>query len=318
MRLTIGVDVGGTKVAAGVVDTTGTVHRTVRQPTPSTEGPDAATEVVCAAIEELLGDPGLGAEVDGIGIGTPGFVDESRSVVTFAPNLPWREEPLRSRVHERFGLPVVVENDANAAAWAEVRFGAAQNASEVVCVTLGTGIGGGLVLGGEPYRGRFGIAAEIGHFQVVPNGRRCGCGKDGCWEQYASGRALVATARSLMDSVPERAVRLREQCGDDSQQLTGQDVMTAAQAGDAIALEAFAVVGAWAGQGIAALTAILDPEYVVLGGGVADGGEIIMDPMRAAFQRHVTGGSFRRLPELRQAQLGSAAGLVGAADLARR
>lgn len=318
MRLTIGVDVGGTKVAAGVIDPAGTVLRTVRYPTPGDQGAAAATNVVCAAVEELVADPQLGAQIDGVGVGTAGFVDESRSVVTFAPNLPWRDEPLRQRIQDRVALPVVIENDATAAAWGEARFGAAQGVDEVVCVTLGTGIGGGLILGGEPYRGRYGLAAEIGHVRVVPNGRRCGCGKDGCWEQYASGRALVATARDLLRRVPDEVTELGSHCGDDPDQLTGQDVLKAAQAGDPLALEAYSVVGDWAGQGIADLAALLDPGCFVLGGGVADGGDIILEPVRAAFRRHLTGGRTRRMADIRLAELGSGAGMVGAADLARR
>lgn len=318
MRLTIGVDVGGTKVAAGIVDPAGTVLRTVRRPTPGDQGAEAAADAVCVAITELLTDADHGAQVDGIGVGTAGFVDESRSVVTFAPNLPWRDEPLRARIQQQVAQPVVIENDATAAAWGEARFGAGQGVSDLVCVTLGTGIGGGLVLDGAPYRGRFGLAAEIGHIRVVPNGRRCGCGKDGCWEQYASGRALVATARDLLSSVPDEATQLGKYSGNNGHQLTGQDIMAAAQAGDPVAVEAFAVVGGWAGAGIASLTAILDPECFVLGGGVADGGDMLLEPVHAAFRRHVTAGETRRLPEIRLAELGSAAGLVGAADLARR
>ena len=186
MALTIGVDVGGTKVAAGVVDESGTILVSTRRPTPSAS-PAHVEETIAALVTELRREH----EVEAVGIGAAGFIDAERSTVLFAPNLAWRNEPLRDAVSKVIDLPVVVENDANAAAWAEYRFGAGQGEPDLVCVTVGTGIGGGIVLAGRLHRGRHGIGAELGHMQVVPDGRRCGCGQRGCWEQYCSGRALL-------------------------------------------------------------------------------------------------------------------------------
>src|SRR3954466_4549018 len=203
MGLTIGVDVGGTKVAAGVVDEDGSVLVSTRRPTPS-HSPDHVEETIAAVVTELRREH----EVEAVGIGAAGFIDDQRSTVLFAPNLVWRNEPLRDEVSKRLDLPVVVENDANAAAWAEYRFGAGKGEDFLVCVTVGTGIGGGMVLGGELYRGRFGIGAEFGHVRVVPDGYRCGCGNRGCWEQYASGRAVTRGARELAAVSPLRAGKL--------------------------------------------------------------------------------------------------------------
>ncbi|MGB8652728.1 MAG: ROK family protein, partial [Mycobacteriales bacterium] len=185
MGLAIGVDVGGTKVAAGVVADDGTVLATTRRPTPS-YSPDDVEHTIADVVTELRRDH----DVEAVGLGAAGFIDVDRSTVLFAPNLAWRDEPLRDEVAKLIGLPVVVENDANAMAWGEYRFGAGRGHDHLVCVTVGTGIGGGIVLDGRLYRGRFGIGAEFGHVQVVPGGRRCGCGQRGCWEQYCSGRAL--------------------------------------------------------------------------------------------------------------------------------
>src|SRR5256885_1210915 len=187
MALTIGVDVGGTKVAAGVVDDRGRILEKVRRPTPSTSPHETAA--VIAEVVDIL--KSKYEEVEAVGLGAAGFVDETRSTVLFAPNLAWRDEPIKKKVESKVGLPVVVENDANASAWGEAKFGAGRGEPHMLLVALGTGIGGALILDGELYRGRFGIGGEFGHYRVVPDGRRCGCGNRGCLEQYTSGNALV-------------------------------------------------------------------------------------------------------------------------------
>ncbi|GAA3975401.1 ROK family glucokinase [Thermobifida alba] len=315
MRLTIGVDIGGTKVAAGVVDVDGRILEKVKHPTP-VDG-DALADVVCDTVEELAAHHPRDV-IDGVGVGIAGFVDENRSTVVFAPNLDLRGEPLRDRIRRRIDLPVVVENDANAAAWGEARFGAGRGVDHVVCVTLGTGIGGGIILNGQLFRGRYGVGAEIGHYRVVADGRLCGCGNRGCWEKYASGRALVAEARTAARDAPERAERLLKLADGDPERIEGHHITQAALEGDAAALECFAVIGDWVGQGLADLAAILDPERFVIGGGVCEAGEILLGPIRDSFARNVTGGGVRTLADIRIAELGSAAGIVGAADLARR
>ncbi len=313
MALAIGVDVGGTKVAAGLVDEDGTVLARTRRPTPAGSAEQVA-EVIAAVVAELR----QGADVVAVGLGAAGFVDASRARVLYAANLSWRDEPLRDEVARRTGLPVVVENDANTAAWAESRFGAASGEPDVVAVTVGTGIGGGIVLDGRLYRGGYGGAAEFGHLQVVPGGRRCGCGQRGCWEQYCSGRALLREAREIADVRPAFGARLLALGGGRPEGLTALDVTRAAQEGDPAARECFAVLGGWLGQGMADLAAVLDPGVFVVGGGVADAGELLLEPARRTYAERLTGSGHRPVAEIRAARLGNDAGLVGAADLARR
>ena len=310
--LTIGVDVGGTKVAAGVVDEQGTVLARTRRPTPSAS-PSDVEDVIAECVQELRADH----EVEAVGIGAAGFIDAERSKVYVAPNLSWRDEPLRDAVAERIGLPVVVENDANAAAWAEHRFGAGRGEQHLVVVTVGTGIGGGIVLDGALYRGRHGIGAEFGHMQVEKAGRRCGCGQHGCWEQYCSGRALLHEAREIADVQRGYGKRLLELGNGRPEGIEAMEVTQAAREGDPAALDCFDEVGGWLGQGLADLAAVLDPGAFVVGGGVADAGELLLAPARRVFAERLTGTKHRPHAEIRLAELGNEAGLVGAADLAR-
>jgi glucokinase len=257
-------------------------------------------------------------DVSAVGIGAAGWIANDRATVLFSPHLAWRDEPLRESLRGRIGLPVTVENDANAAAWAEYRFGAARGERVVCMVTLGTGIGGGLLVSGTLYRGAYGVAGEWAHMAVVPDGRRCACGNRGCWEMYASGTALARDARELAEASPVSAHRLLELAGGDPAALTGTDVTTAAQEGDPAAVEIFTTVGRWLGYGIASLAAALDPSVVVIGGGVSEAGELLLRPAREKFAASLSGRGFRPLAPVRIAALGPEAGLVGAADLARR
>jgi glucokinase len=312
VALAIGVDVGGTKVAAGVVDEHGKVIADLRLPTPSADAA-AVERTIADVVQQLRKDH----DVVAVGIGAAGFIDADRATVLFAPNLAWRDEPLRDEVAKLVGLPVVVENDANAAAWGEHRFGAGQGEDNMVCVTVGTGIGGGVVLGGALYRGRYGIGAEFGHMQVVEDGRRCGCGQTGCWEQYCSGRALLHEAREIADVQKVYGKRLLELGNGKPEGIEAPEVTKAAIEGDPAALECFSVVGHWLGQGLANLAALLDPGVFVVGGGVADAGDLLLDPARRHFGQRLTGTGYRPRPEIRHASLGNWAGMVGAADLAR-
>src|SRR6266545_4853497 len=228
-QLTIGIDVGGTKVAAGVVDPEGNVLDRLRRETP-TKDPKATEDAIADVVETLEGRH----DVIAVGIGAAGFVDGTRSSVLFAPHLAWRHEPLRDAVERRLGLPVVVENDANAAAWSEWRFGAGQGESHLICVTLGTGIGGAILTDGALQRGKYGIAGEFGHMQVVPGGHRCECGNRGCWEQYASGNALGREARELAISDSPVAQNLLRRVNGDAHAITGPVVTEAAKDGDPV------------------------------------------------------------------------------------
>ena len=312
MTLAIGVDVGGTKVAAGVVDEHGEIIAQLRRSTPAAS-PPRTEQAIADVVTELLAR----YEVAAIGLGAAGFVDSDRATMLFAPNLAWRLEPLKRRVEERLGRTVVVENDANASAWAEARFGAARGYRDVMLVAVGTGIGAAIIIGGELYRGRWGIAGEPGHFRVVPDGRLCGCGNRGCWEQYSSGSALVAEAREFARRNPEGAIRLL-QLGGTPEGISGTEITQAAREGDPAALRCFQTVGSWLGQGLADLAAILDPACFVIAGGVSEAGDLLLDPARAAFERALTGRGYRPYAEIKAAQLGQDAGIVGAADLARQ
>ncbi len=312
MSLTIGVDVGGTKVAAGVVDEHGRIIAKLKRFTPAAS-PGGTIQVIADVVNELLRQ----YEIDAVGIGAAGFVDQTRSTVLFAPNLAWRDEPVKKLVEERIGRPVVVENDANAAAWAEAKLGAARGQEQIMLITVGTGIGAGFVLDGKLYRGRFGSAGEPGHYRVVPEGRLCGCGNRGCWEQYASGSALVAKARDFARRTPDAAVRLLQLGGGTAEGIDGPAVTLAAREGDIGAVRCFEIIGAWLGAGLADLSAILDPGCFVIGGGVSEAGDLLLKPAREAYEHGLTGRSHREFADVRLAELGPDAGLIGAADLAR-
>ncbi|GAA5151392.1 ROK family glucokinase [Nocardioides marinquilinus] len=311
MGVYLGVDVGGTKVLAGEVAADGTVVRTAERRTP---GRRVEVAVVEDALTEAVLEVSDGRSVDGVGLAAAGFVDAAGERVRFAPHLPWADDPVRERLEQRWGVPVRLDNDATCAALAESRLGAARGASSAVMVTMGTGIGGGIVLGGEVWRGQQGMAGEFGHSQLVPGGRACECGQSGCWEQYASGNALVRFARERMRVEP---TMLLELCGGRPERLTGPMVSAAAEDGDLVARRAFATVGDWLGVGLAGVVATLDPEVVVVGGGVSAAGERLLEPARAALARRLVGTGHRTPPSLVVAALGPAAGLVGASLLVR-
>ncbi|WP_017598568.1 ROK family glucokinase [Nocardiopsis lucentensis] len=312
--LTIGVDIGGTKVAAGVVTAEGQVLARLRTETPErSKSPAVVEETIVGVVRELMREFTVAA----VGVGAAGFVDEQRANVLFAPHLSWRREPLRDALTDRLDLPVVVENDANAAAWAEVRAGVGQGVDNVVVVNLGTGIGGAVVLGGRLHRGRYGLAGEFGHMTVVPGGHRCECGNRGCWEQYASGNAVTREARELVRAESPVARMLHQAVGGDARQITGPLVSELASKGDRACVEILEDVGAWLGTGLANLAAAFDPELFIIGGGVSEAGELLLGPARTAFERNLTGRGYRPTARVVAAALGNEAGLIGAADLAR-
>lgn len=310
--LTVGVDVGGTKIAAGVVDEAGKLIASTRRETPATD-----THLVLEAIADAVRELGSHHRIDAVGIGAAGFVDAGRAKVLFAPNLAWRDEDLKAELTSRLDLPVVVENDANSVAWAESRFGAGRDHDDLVAITVGTGIGGGIISSGRLLRGGYGVAAEIGHITMVPYGRRCGCGLQGCWEQYGSGRALVTEAREIARHSPAFAAGLLAMAGGDPEAITGEMVTACAQQGDVGGLHCFDEIGRWIGLGLAQLAAVLDPTLFVLGGGVSAAGDLLRERVESMFRGNLTGRGHRPVAEVRLAELGWESGMVGAADLAR-
>jgi glucokinase len=312
VTLACGIDVGGTKIAGGVVDDGGKVlaHSTVESPAEQVE---AIEEAIVDLVTKLRSEH----PIEAVGVGAAGYVDSSRSTVLFAPNLAWRNVDLRAELEPRLDLPVVIENDANAAAWGEFTYGAGHDVDDLLLVTVGTGVGGGVVLDGALFRGAFGVGAEIGHMRVVPDGILCGCGNRGCFEMYASGSALVREARAAARAGSLLAADLLERAGGDPGAITGPLVTDAARDGDAFAIEQLAFLGRWLGEGIASLAAVLDPAVVVIGGGVSEADELLLGPARTAFGAQLTGRGHRPMLEIRRARLGNRAGLIGAADLTR-
>jgi glucokinase len=316
-RLAIGIDIGGTKVAGGVVDGEGNVTHRARRDTPDrSKSPSVVEGTIVEVVTELMQLVGP-QRVAAVGIGAAGFVAADRATVVFAPHLSWRHEPLREALQKRVAVPIFVDNDANAAVWAEWKFGAAQGETHVMMITLGTGIGGGILINGQVQRGRFGIAGEFGHMQVVPGGHRCECGNRGCWEQYASGNALVREAHSLFSANSPTASDLLDRVEGVVANLTGPLITQAARDGDPTARELLAEIGNWLGVGIANLAAAFDPGMFVIGGGVSAAGDLLLASARETFKRHLAGRGYRPEARIVAAQLGNDAGLIGAADLAR-
>jgi len=306
VRQAVGVDVGGTKVAGLLVSENGEVLGGEERSTPA-DDVDATMETIHDVVASLRGS----GEPVGIGVGAAGMVDFAAGAMRWAPNLAWSEVPIRDLVQDRTGLPCIVDNDANVAAWAEFRFGAARGARHVLTVTVGTGIGGGIIADGRLFRGAHGFAAEIGHFIVEPDGPPCGCGNRGCWEQVASGQALERLGREVAEADPAGAIaRLA------GGEVTGRHVSRAAREGDAAAARIMAEVGRRLGEGIAGLVNVLDPELVVVGGGVAEEGDLILSPARRAFLEAVEAPEHRPEVPLVAASLGNDAGAIGAAALA--
>lgn len=307
-RLAVGLDIGGTKIAGGVVSEEGQVIAEVQVPTPEGEaGTVAAILEVVGALRERH------PEVEAVGVGAAGMVEWPAGRIRFGPHNAYRGLALRHLLEERTGLPAVVDNDANAAAWAEARFGAGAGSRHLVLLTVGTGIGGGLVLDGRLYRGASGVGAEVGHMIVDVDGAPCACGNTGCLEAMASGTALGRYGREAAAADP--GGRLARLAGDPDR-VTGEVVFQAAAEGDATALELFDKLGFWLGVGIGSLVTLFDPEVVVVGGGLVATGELLLAPARASAGRWVFGRQHRSLPPIVAATLGPEAGMVGAADLA--
>jgi len=313
-NFSIGVDIGGTKVLGGVVDGAGNILTTHREDTPKAGG-DELTETVIGVIQELLAQH----EATSVGISAAGFVSSDRQTMLATPNIAgWNGVNLKAEISREITLPVVIENDANAAAWGEAVYGAGRGESELMMVTVGTGIGGGLVNNGSLYRGAFGVAAEFGHMRLVPGGHLCGCGSYGCFEQYASGTALH---RHLLEAIAldlSRAQNLLARGDGTVEGIKGNHITDAARMGDPLAVEAFNTTGDWLGAGIASICMIVDPACVVIGGGVVDAGDLLMNPTRAAIAKYLPFNGKHPAPKVLVAELGNDAGLVGVADLARR
>lgn len=311
-KCTIGIDIGGTKTATGVVTEHGQILERIVIPTPQTDSGSATLEVLVSAVRQLRKHR---PDVSAIGVGAAGMVEWPSGYIRWAPNNAYEKLPLRELLAQETRLPVVVENDANAAAAGEGRLGSGANCSDSVTLTVGTGIGGGIIINGQLYRGPTGIGAEVGHLIVDPEGGvACGCGATGCLEAMASGSALGRAGRQAARADPSGVLAMLAGSPED---VTGETVSRAARNGDPTARELFNQLGYWLGVGIASIVNLLDTQIVIVGGGIGECGELLLRPTRLSFERFVFAHAHRTLPPIVPARLGADAGLIGAALLAR-
>ncbi|MFC4942446.1 ROK family protein [Pseudonocardia sp. GCM10023141] len=306
-KLAIGLDIGGTKIAAAVVDTDGTVLAELVEPTPEESDAESVTAVLVDLIERLRAVH----EIATIGVGAAGIVEWPVGKMLWAPNNAYRDWPVREQLEKVTGLPVVVDNDANVAALAEARLG--EPYPNMVMVTVGTGIGGGLIMDGRIYRGPTGMGAELGHIILNPDGPVCGCGNHGCFEAFASGTALTRMGREAADDDPDGLIA---RLGAEDGEVTGQTVTRAAQLGDETAEALFARLGRWLGVGIASLANIFEIDVVVVGGGLVETGDLLLAPARAAAREYAYAPTARGIAPIVAATFGGNAGKIGAALLA--
>ena len=308
--LNVGTDIGGTKIAGGVVAEDGTIVEQLRVSTP------ADTAALADAVADMVGELASRHDVHAVGVAAAGFIDASRSIIIHAPNIDWTNEPLRADLEARIGRPVTLENDANAAGWGEYRFGAGRGSTNMVMLTLGTGVGGAVVTDGTLLVGGNGIGGELGHIRFIRGGRPCGCGQNGCLEQYASGRALQ---REIAEIAEAGGIGGTLAAARNAEGIVPGAVMSRlVHEGDAGALEAVNRVATALGEACGEFQAVLDPNLFVIGGGVAQLGERLLEPVRLAYETSLPGYGDRPVAEFAIATLGNDAGLIGVADLAGR
>ena len=310
--LAIGIDIGGTKILGALVDVDGKVLEEVRVPSPA-QDPNQMVETVVELIEDITAR--ATDVIAGVGVAAAGFIDADQSNILYAPNLNWRNEPMRERLQQRVVHPVFIENDANAAGWAEYKFGAGRGSKDMAMLTLGTGVGGAIISDYKLRRGGFGIGGELGHVRVVQDGRLCGCGRKGCVEQYASGTAVLRAARKLALSDGPMGERLRDLAGDG--ELIGKHVSQALLEKDPGATSVVRTAADYLAQAMGTIVAVLDPQVFVIRGGLSEAGDLILDPIRDALSANLPARGYRPEPKIVAAAFSNHAGVIGAADLAR-
>jgi len=310
--ITVGIDVGGTKIAGALVSETGEILSSLKVPTPADN-----TDELIQAIVQMVQALSAGQEIKAVGVAIAGFIDADQSEVIYSPNLSLRNEPLKAKLEAKLGVSVYVENDANAAGWAEYRFGAGQGSKHMMMITIGTGVGGAIVANGELFRGGYGIGAELGHTNFIPDGKICGCGQKGCLEKYASGTALLEAAKALAAAGTAEGARLAELEAEVGE-LTGTEVYQAINEADPGARRILNELGINIGKAVASFAAVLDPQMLVIGGGLSVAGELLLKPIREAYLEHLPARGYRPEMTIVTASLINDAGVVGAADLARR
>ena len=308
-KLFIAADLGGTNLRMAAVDRSGTVVSKYRMPTPSTGTHDDIVSAILSGLDDFKAELGTDVEFAGFGAAVPAIVNSREGVILRSPNLPQLNDlPFAKLFSEKLGIPVVLENDANAASVGEHWKGASQGVPNLIHVTLGTGVGGGIIIDGKLVRGMDGTAGEIGHIAVEPEGYPCGCGSRGCVEQYSSATAIVRLAKELMGDFPKSELR-------SNLEVTPHDVFNAGTRGDALSIEVFRIAGTYLGIALGALVNVLNPEAIVIGGGVSAGWDLFIEPLRAELLKRAFPHPGERV-KLMRSELGDDAGILGAAFLA--
>ncbi|MBC2680935.1 ROK family protein [Corynebacterium anserum] len=309
--VTIGVDIGGTNLRAAVIDRQGTMVDTEQLPTPSSVG---ALEKALTMVVDTLRQ--RHPQITAVGLAVAGFITSDQTTVRFAPHLPWRNAEITTRLSKLWDIPVVLEHDANSAAWGEYILGAAQNTRNTVLFALGTGIGGAVIIDGKIYRGAYGVAPEFGHLTVVPGGRACPCGKRGCLERYCSGSALPLTAQDYIALGAHPESKFSQEFANKPEEITGRVVVRMAREGDPLALAVLKDMATWLGKGLSLVQDVFDPELIVLSGGVARDADLLIDRAEAVLHHSVVGAGHRPISRVVSGELGSEAGMIGVAMLA--
>ncbi|GBD94167.1 glucokinase [bacterium BMS3Abin05] len=309
--IAIGVDLGGTNLKMGLVSENGDILFELNKGTNAQAGPEFIFSQIEKGIADLLEKVGEDA-VNGIGVGVPGTVYTEKGIVSYPPNLPgWKEEPVRDRFRSKFNVPVFVENDANVAALAEKAHGAGKGANHLICITLGTGVGSGLILNGKLYHGAVGAAGEFGHTTINYEGPRCNCGNYGCIERYVGAQSIVERALNKFNKYPDSTLKAYT---DRAEEITPKLINQLAAAGDRLSEETLRETGELLGIALVSVVNLLNLELIVIAGGIANAGEILFEPIRQKISRlalPLPG----QLVKVVKAQMGDRSGVIGAAHL---
>ena len=313
MAKRIGIDVGGTNVKIALVDNNGKIIYSNTVPTYAQMGYEYTLNNIKQAIKDLMKETQTTTkDIEAIGFDFPGQIDCKNGIVQLAPNIPgWVNVPIRQIIEDEFGIPTRIDNDVRCAALGELKFGAGKDCENFVCITVGTGIGSGLVINGKLVRGASNAAGEIGHIKLqMENGPICGCGDTGCLEAFASGPSIVAMAHEYLKG--GKSTKFREMAQDG--EITPYIVAKAAEAGDPVAKRIYEIIGHYIGMGLVSVINLLNPEKIIIGGGVAESGELLLEPIRKTVKERamvIAGNSVEIVP----AQLGNSAGVIGASLL---
>ena len=315
--LALGIDLGGSKILTAVVNAQGQISSRDHSPTPAAEGQEAVIKSILESVDRALNQAGIAtSDLGAIGMGAPGISNPETGIIFASPNLPgWRDVPLRDIIERELGKKTLVMNDANAAALGELYFGAGRGARNFICITIGTGIGGGIIIDGKIYTGAFGAAGEVGHMTIDNNGPLCNCGNTGCWETLASGTALVREAKHQIEEGARTSIL--DYAGGDIEKVTPRIIHAAVGQGDNLARELIAQTGYYLGVGLANLINIFNPELIVIGGGLSNIGDMLLNPAFKTAKKRAYREVYQAVRFV-PAELGQNSGVLGAAAFALR